>query len=115
MGADRKLRMFEMLVQLGFREIEVGFPAASQTDFDFVRFLVDQRLIPDQVAIQVLTQSREALIRRSFEALRGVKKAVMHLYNSTSPIQRQVVFGMDKAGICRDCGERRPLDPRYRC
>ena len=99
MGADRKLRMFEMLVQLGFREIEVGFPAASQTDFDFVRFLVDQRLIPDQVAIQVLTQSREALIRRSFEALRGVKKAVMHLYNSTSPIQRQVVFGMDKAGI----------------
>ena len=99
MGADRKLRMFEMLVQLGFREIEVGFPAASQTDFDFVRFLVDQRLIPDQVAIQVLTQSREALIRRSFEALRGVKKAMMHLYNSTSPIQRQVVFGMDKAGI----------------
>ncbi len=99
MGADRKLRMFEMLVQLGFREIEVGFPAASQTDFDFVRFLVDQGLIPDQVAIQVLTQSREALIRRSFEALRGVKKAVMHLYNSTSPIQRQVVFGMDKAGI----------------
>ena len=99
MGADRKLRMFEMLVQLGFREIEVGFPAASQTDFDFVRFLVDQRLIPDQVAIQVLTQSREALIRRSFEALRGVKKAVIHLYNSTSPIQRQVVFGMDKAGI----------------
>ncbi len=99
MGADRKRRMFEMLVQLGFKEIEVGFPAASQTDFDFVRFLVDQRLIPDQVAIQVLTQSREVLIRRSFEALRGVKKAVMHLYNSTSPIQRQVVFGMDKAGI----------------
>ena len=99
MGADRKRRMFEMLVQLGFKEIEVGFPAASQTDFDFVRFLVDQRLIPDQVAIQVLTQSREALIRRSFEALHGVKKAVMHLYNSTSPIQRQVVFGMDKAGI----------------
>ena len=99
MGADRKRRMFEMLVQLGFKEIEVGFPAASQTDFDFVRFLVDQRLIPDQVAIQVLTQSREALIRRSFEALHGVKKAVMHLYNSTSPIQRQIVFGMDKAGI----------------
>lgn len=99
MGADRKRRMFEMLVQLGFKTIEVGFPAASQTDFDFVRFLVDQRLIPDQVAIQVLTQAREVLIRRSFEALRGVKKAVMHLYNSTSPIQRQVVFGLDKAGI----------------
>ncbi|MBZ4193041.1 MAG: 2-isopropylmalate synthase [Candidatus Contendobacter sp.] len=99
MGADRKRRMFEMLVQLGFKTIEVGFPAASQTDFDFVRFLVDQRLIPDQVAIQVLTQARETLIRRSFKALRGVKKAVMHLYNSTSPIQRQVVFGLDKAGI----------------
>ncbi|MCC6134575.1 MAG: 2-isopropylmalate synthase [Candidatus Contendobacter sp.] len=99
MGADRKRRMFEMLVQLGFKEIEVGFPAASQTDFDFVRFLVNQRLIPDQVAIQVLTQAREPLIRRSFEALHGVKKAIMHLYNSTSPIQREVVFGMDKAGI----------------
>lgn len=99
MGADRKRRMFEMLVQLGFKEIEVGFPAASQTDFDFVRFLVNQRLIPDQVAIQVLTQAREPLIRRNFEALHGVKKAIMHLYNSTSPIQREVVFGMDKAGI----------------
>ena len=99
MGADRKRRMFEMLVQLGFKEIEVGFPAASQTDFDFVRFLADQRLIPDQVAIQVLTQAREPLIRRSFEALQGVKKAIMHLYNSTSPIQREVVFGLDKAGI----------------
>jgi 2-isopropylmalate synthase len=99
MGADRKRRMFEMLVQLGFKEIEVGFPAASQTDFDFVRLLVDQRLIPDEVSIQVLTQSREPLIRRSFEALHGVKKAVVHLYNSTSPIQRQIVFGLDKAGI----------------
>ena len=99
MGTDRKRRMFELLVQLGFKEIEVGFPAASQTDFDFVRFLADQRLIPDDVSIQVLTQSREPLIRRSFEALRGVKKAVVHLYNSTSPIQRQVVFGVDKPGI----------------
>ncbi|MFZ1643857.1 MAG: 2-isopropylmalate synthase [Candidatus Contendobacter sp.] len=99
MGTDRKRRMFELLVQLGFKEIEVGFPAASQTDFDFVRYLVDHRLIPDDVGIQVLTQSREPLIRRSFEALRGVKKAVVHLYNSTSPIQRQVVFGLDKAGI----------------
>ncbi len=99
MGTDRKRRMFELLVQLGFKEIEVGFPAASQTDFDFVRYLVDHRLIPDDVSIQVLTQSREPLIRRSFEALRGVKKAVVHLYNSTSPIQRQVVFGLDKAGI----------------
>ncbi|MDG4549456.1 MAG: 2-isopropylmalate synthase [Candidatus Contendobacter sp.] len=99
MGTDRKRRMFELLVELGFKEIEVGFPAASQTDFDFVRYLVDHRLIPDDVSIQVLTQSREHLIRRSFEALRGVKKAIVHLYNSTSPIQRQVVFGLDKAGI----------------
>ena len=99
MGADRKRRMFELLVQLGFKEIEVGFPAASQTDFDFVRDLAEHHLIPDDVSIQVLTQSREPLIRRSFEALRGVKKAVVHLYNSTSPIQRQVVFGLDKAGI----------------
>jgi len=99
MGADRKRRMFELLVQLGFKEIEVGFPAASQTDFDFVRDLVDQRLIPDDVRVQVLTQAREPLIRRSFEALRGVKKAIVHLYNSTSPIQREVVFGLDRAGI----------------
>ncbi len=88
MGTDRKRRMFELLVQLGFKEIEVGFPAASQTDFDFARYLVDHRLIPDDVSIQVLTQSREPLIRRSFEAVRGVKKAIVHLYNSTSPIQR---------------------------
>jgi len=99
MGSDRKRRMFELLVQLGFKEIEVGFPAASQTDFDFVRYLADNQLIPDDVSIQVLTQSREPLIRRSFEALQGVKKAIVHLYNSTSPIQRQVVFGLDKAGI----------------
>lgn len=99
MGADRKRRMFELLVQLGFKEIEVGFPAASQTDFDFVRELIDRRLIPDDVRVQVLTQAREPLIRRTFEALRGVKKAIVHLYNSTSPIQRQVVFGLDRAGI----------------
>jgi 2-isopropylmalate synthase len=99
MGADRKRRMFELLVQLGFKEIEVGFPAASQTDFDFVRDLVDRRLIPDDVRVQVLTQAREPLIRRTFEALRGVKKAIVHLYNSTSPIQRQVVFGLERAGI----------------
>jgi 2-isopropylmalate synthase len=91
--------MFETLVRMGFKEIEVGFPAASQTDFDFVRELVEQRRIPDDVTIQVLTQSREPLIRRSFEAIRGAKRAIMHLYNSTSELQRRVVFGLDRAGI----------------
>lgn len=99
MGAERKRRMFDLLVELGFKEIEVGFPAASQTDFDFVRTLIEENLIPDDVTIQVLTQSREALIRRSFEAVRGAKRAIMHLYNSTSTVQRRVVFGLDEAGI----------------
>lgn len=85
MGTDRKRRMFEMLVQLGFKEIEVGFPAASQTDFDFVRYLVDHQLIPDNVSIQVLTQSREPLIRRSFEALQGSKRP---LCISITPLRR---------------------------
>ena len=99
MGAERKRRMFDLLVKLGFKEIEVGFPAASQTDFDFVRTLIEENLIPDDVTIQVLTQSREPLIRRSFEALKGAKRAIMHLYNSTSTVQRRVVFGLDEAGI----------------
>jgi 2-isopropylmalate synthase len=99
MGAERKRRMFDLLVKMGFKEIEVGFPAASQTDFDFVRTLIEENLIPDDVTVQVLTQSREPLIRRSFEALRGAKRAIMHLYNSTSTVQRRVVFGLDEAGI----------------
>lgn len=99
MGTERKRRMFELLVQIGLKEIEIGFPAASQTDFDFVRYLIDGNMVPDDVSLQVLTQARETLIRRSFEALHGAKKAVVHLYNSTSPIQREVVFRMDKAGI----------------
>ena len=99
MGPERKRRMFELLVNIGFKEIEVGFPAASQTDFDFVRLLIEDNLIPDDVTIQVLTQSREPLIRRSFEALKGAKQAIMHLYNSTSTLQRRVVFGLDQAGI----------------
>ncbi|HUA56664.1 MAG TPA: 2-isopropylmalate synthase [Candidatus Sulfotelmatobacter sp.] len=99
MGPDRKGRMFELLVQLGFKEIEVGFPAASQTDFDFVRQLIDEKRIPDDVTIQVLTQSRPELIERSFEAIAGARRAIMHLYNSTSELQRRVVFALGRDGI----------------
>src|SRR6201997_1201895 len=99
MGPDRKRRMFELLVRLGFKEIEVGFPAASETDFGFIRELIEQRLVPEDVTIQVLTQARPELIERSFESIRGARRAIMHLYNSTSTLQRRVVFGLDKAGI----------------
>ena len=99
MGPDRKRRMFELLVRLGFKEIEVGFPAASETDFGFIRELIEQRLVPDDVTIQVLTQARPELIKRSFESIRGARRAIMHLYNSTSTLQRRVVFGLDKPGI----------------
>ena len=99
MDAARKRRMFDELVRIGFKEIEVGFPAASQTDFDFVRELIEQKLVPDDVTIQVLTQARPELIARSFESLRGAKRAIMHLYNSTSTTQRRVVFKLDRAGI----------------
>jgi 2-isopropylmalate synthase len=99
MGAERKRRMFDLLVKLGFKEIEVGFPAASQTDFDFVRELIDGDLVPNDVTIQVLTQSRSELIRRTFDAIAGSRRAIVHLYNSTSELQRRVVFGQDRAGI----------------
>src|ERR1700758_222777 len=99
MGPDRKRRMFDLLVKLGFKEIEVGFPSASETDFSFVRELVEDDLVPDDVTIQVLTQARPELIERSFESIRGARRAIMHLYNSTSTLQRRVVFGLDKAGI----------------
>lgn len=99
MGPERKRRLFDLLVRMGFKEIEVGFPAASQTDFDFVRELIDERRIPEDVSIQVLTQSRRELIDRTFEAIRGAKHAVVHLYNSTSTLQRKVVFGLDEDGI----------------
>ncbi|MGE0151198.1 MAG: 2-isopropylmalate synthase [Reyranellaceae bacterium] len=99
MDADRKLRMFKMLCKLGFKEIEVGFPAASETDFDFVRLIIEQNLIPQDVTIQVLTQSRAELIERTFESLKGVHRAIVHLYNSTSTLQRRVVFGLDEKGI----------------
>ncbi|WP_327007851.1 2-isopropylmalate synthase [Dactylosporangium sp. NBC_01737] len=99
MSVERKRRMFGLLVRMGYKEIEVGFPAASQTDFDFVRTLIEQDLIPDDVTIQVLTQCRDTLIERTFESLRGAKRAIVHFYNSTSTLQRRVVFGLDKAGI----------------
>lgn len=99
MSPARKLRMFELLVELGFKEIEVGFPSASQTDFDFVRELIEGDFIPDDVVIQVLTQSRDHLIERTFESIRGAKQAIVHLYNSTSTLQRRVVFGLDRGGI----------------
>ena len=99
MDSNRKLAMFKLLVEMGYKEIEVGFPAASQTDFDFVRKIIEDGLIPDDVIIQVLTQARRPLIERTFESIKGSKQAVVHLYNSTSTLQRRVVFGLDKAGI----------------
>jgi len=99
MSPARKLTMFKLLVQMGYKEIEVGFPSASQTDFDFVRQLIEEDLIPDDVVIQVLTQAREELIERTYESIRGAKQAIVHLYNSTSTLQRRVVFGLDMDGI----------------
>ena len=99
MDTPRKLAMFKLLVAMGYKEIEVGFPSASQTDFDFVRKIIEENLIPDDVIIQVLTQARDPLIRRTYEAIKGAKQAIVHLYNSTSTLQRRVVFGLDKDGI----------------
>ena len=99
MDPSRKRRMFDLLVKCGFKEIEVGFPSASQPDFDFVRQLIEEHLIPDDVIIQVLTQARPELIERTYESLRGAPRAIVHLYNSTSTLQRRVVFGLDRAGI----------------
>jgi 2-isopropylmalate synthase len=99
MGPQRKRRMFDLLVAMGFKEIEVGFPAASQPDFDFIRQLVDENLIPEDVTIQVLTQARPELIDRTFAAIAGARRAIVHVYNSTSTTQRRVVFGLDMPGI----------------
>jgi 2-isopropylmalate synthase len=99
MDTPRKLAMFNLLVSMGYKEIEVGFPSASQTDFDFVRKIIEEDLIPDDVIIQVLTQAREPLIARTFESLKGARAGIVHLYNSTSTLQRKVVFGQDRAGI----------------
>lgn len=101
MGVDRKDRMFNLLVKMGFKEIEVAFPAASQTDFDFVRSIIESGAIPDDVAIQVLTQCRSELIERTFEAVKGAKNVILHFYNSTSTLQRDVVFRSDRKGIVR--------------
>ena len=99
MSVEKKIRMFELLCNIGFKEIEVGFPAASQTDYDFVRILIKDKKIPDDVTIQVLTQSRDHIIKKTFESLEGVKRAIVHFYNSTSTLQRKVVFNKDKKGI----------------
>jgi 2-isopropylmalate synthase len=99
MDIPRKLRMFETLVKIGFKEIEVGFPSASQVEFDFVRKLIEEGRIPEDVTIQVLTQAREPLIRRTFEALQGAPRAIVHLYNATAPVMRKVVLGLDEDGI----------------
>ena len=99
MDPARKLQFFQALVQIGFKEIEVGFPSASQADFDFVRLLIEQKLIPDDVTVQVLTQARDHLIARTFEALQGAPRAIVHLYNAVAPVMRQVVLGLDEDGI----------------
>ena len=99
MTVGEKLEMFELLVKIGFKEIEVGFPSASDTEFNFIRRLVDEKCIPADVTLQVLVQAREHLIRRTFESLEGVSKAIVHLYNSTSPVQRRVTFNKTKDEI----------------
>src|SRR5918999_1822364 len=99
MSPERKRRMFNLLIRLGYKEIEVGFPSASQTDFDFVRTLIEQDLIPDDVTIQVLTQCRDHLIERTYASLIGARRAIVHFYNSTSTLQRRVGVGVDRDGI----------------
>ena len=100
-SVEEKLEYFDLLVKIGFKEIEVGFPSASQIEFEFARRLIDENRIPSDVAIQILCQCREELITRSLEAVRGAKKVIFHLYNSTSPLQRKYVFGMEKADIIK--------------
>ncbi|RII96550.1 2-isopropylmalate synthase [Clavibacter michiganensis] len=113
MSPERKRIMFDLLVRMGYKEIEVGFPSASQTDFDFVRSLIEEGAIPDDVTIQVLTQAREHLIARTYESIRGAKQAIVHLYNSTSVLQREVVFRTDKQGIIDIALEGARLCKRY--
>src|SRR6187401_1459493 len=118
MSPERKRIMFDLLVRMGYKEIEVGFPSASQTDFDFVRSLIEEGAIPEDVTIQVLTQARDHLIERTYESIAGAKQAIVHLYNSTSVLQREVVFRTDRQGIidiavegarlCRELEKRIP-------
>src|SRR5204863_10123535 len=118
MTVEQKQRMFALLVEVGFKEIEVGFPAASQPDFDFIRAILEGGMVPADVTIQVLNQARQDLIERSFESLRGARRACVHLYNSTSTVQRERVFGLDRDGIrdiavsgarwIEECAERQP-------
>src|SRR5277367_3350242 len=99
MSVEEKLDYFALLVKLGFKEIEIGFPSASQIEFDFTRRLIEEKRIPDDVWVQVLVQSKEELIERTFESIRGCPRAIVHLYNSTSPAQRRITFGLDKKGV----------------
>jgi 2-isopropylmalate synthase len=99
MSVNQTKQMFDLLLEVGFKEIEVGFPSASQPDFDFVRYLVEENRIPEDVTVQVLTQARPELIARTYESLKGVKRAIVHVYNSTSVVQRQKVFKTSKQGI----------------
>jgi len=99
MSVAQKRKLWELLVDVGFKEIEIGFPAASQPDYDFVRWLIEENKIPDDVTVQVLTQARKHLIDRTYEALKGAKRAIIHMYNSTSIVQRKHVFKLDKQGI----------------
>ena len=114
MDPARKRRMFTTLVEMGFKEIEVGFPSASQPDFDFVRQLIEEDLIPDDVTIQVLVQCRQELIERTYEALAGATQAIVHFYNSTSVLQRRVVFGLDQDGITDIAVNARQAVPQAR-
>jgi 2-isopropylmalate synthase len=107
MGHDRKARMFKLLLDMGFKEIEIGFPSASQTDFDFARWCVEEGGVPQDVSLQVLVQCRPELITRTFEALEGAHRPIIHFYNSTSELQRRVVFGKDVAGSSRSRWMRR--------
>ena len=124
MDSERKLRFWNLLVSMGFKEIEVGFPSASETDFDFIRMLIERELIPDDVTIVVLTQCREHLIRRTYEALKGAKRAIVNFYNSVSVLQREVVFrknkeeikklATDAAELCKDLeNEAKGIDLYY--
>ena len=113
MVVEEKIEFFNMLIKLGFKEIEIGFPAASQIEYDFLRQLVERRMIPDDVRVQVLVQCREHLIKRTFEAIQGIKNVVVHIYNSTSTLQRDVVFHKDKDEITQIAIEGTKLVKKY--